>query len=715
MNCNFSEVTAYQTEISMNKKSLFVLLVVFFLSANSIFAQIEMISPVEGIWANKQMLVIENKGDGDFFYSVDGSDPEAFGFAYDGPVLLDVNGVVKLNVTHIRSNKTKETASVTYSVYEDDASKTNYSDLVKTFYDSGILNYSAGAKLKIPENLFYSFGLPPDSFIKGRTLSLSSSCILSRYIPCTIFDKEKNLKYRFIIRTLPQNAGIFSHRDVPFKITDWETIDFIDNSYIFKIDSEYWGLPSEPRKIDRTVSHMISWQSIDYDASNPIDFFVLPPKPEIIETKHEDDSVIYTIAGDSSYAMSILNQEKEEYTEFFTEAGVDVFYGDRVSGKFSIGIFSNSVYQGNYLVQYDINKRPPSTPDIKSNADSFYSRDDVTVKVKAEQGNELYIALSEPYKIEDVTTTYNSQTQLLKNIEIGEFKKAKKDSFSINWKQNSINPVYYKLAAYSKNGKNQSEVVEYSVIIDQSNYYFDEKADDDGDGTLERPFNSFEKLENALSSKRVVKLHTKGNMHVNKNYKVSANFEIINDGDARFVFEQGGSLEVSTATLELNNCQIQKKSSAEMKNEKPLIKLENSVLTIKDCIIGADFTKNGTIIDSYNSIINISDTIGSANAISYASFISSVKSRLNIKNSSLSTNASTNVVISANGGTVASTGNTFTVSGKSGRIAELFDVKASFVQNKYKSNIKDSVTPITPVYKNKNTKLTEKDNEQSGF
>lgn len=699
----------------MNKKSLFVLLVVFFLSANSIFAQIEMISPVEGIWANKQMLVIENKGDGDFFYSVDGSDPEAFGFAYDGPVLLDVNGVVKLNVTHILSNKTKETASVTYSVYEDDASKTNYSDLVKTFYDSGILNYSAGAKLKIPENLFYSFGLPPDSFIKGRTLSLSSSCILSRYIPCTIFDKEKNLKYRFIIRTLPQNAGIFSHRDVPFKITDWETIDFIDNSYIFKIDSEYWGLPSEPRKIDRTVSHMISWQSIDYDASNPIDFFVLPPKPEIIETKHEDDSVIYTIAGDSSYAMSILNQEKEEYTEFFTEAGVDVFYGDRVSGKFSIGIFSNSVYQGNYLVQYDINKRPPSTPDIKSNADSFYSRDDVTVKVKAEQGNELYIALSEPYKIEDITTTYNSQTQLLKNIEIGEFKKAKKDSFSINWKQNSINPVYYKLAAYSKNGKNQSEVVEYSVIIDQSNYYFDEKADDDGDGTLERPFNSFEKFENALSSKRVVKLHTKGNMHVNKNYKVSANFEIINDGDARFVFEQGGSLEVSTATLELNNCQIQKKSSAEMKNEKPLIKLENSVLTIKDCIISADFTKNGTIIDSYNSIINISDTIGSANAISYASFISSVKSRLNIKNSSLSTNASTNVVISANGGTVASTGNTFTVSGKSGRIAELFDVKASFVQNKYKSNIKDSVTLITPVYKNKNTKLTEKDNEQSGF
>ncbi len=699
----------------MNKKSLFVLLVVFFLSANSIFAQIEMISPVEGIWANKQMLVIENKGDGDFFYSVDGSDPEAFGFAYDGPVLLDVNGVVKLNVTHIRSNKTKETASVTYSVYEDDASKTNYSDLVKTFYDSGILNYSAGAKLKIPENLFYSFGLPPDSFIKGRTLSLSSSCILSRYIPCTIFDKEKNLKYRFIIRTLPQNAGIFSHRDVPFKITDWETIDFIDNSYIFKIDSEYWGLPSEPRKIDRTVSHMISWQSIDYDASNPIDFFVLPPKPEIIETKYEDDSVIYTIAGDSSYTMSILNQEKEEYTEFFTEAGVDVFYGDRVSGKFSIGIFSNSVYQGNYLVQYDINKRPPSTPDIKSNADSFYSRDDVTVKVKAEQGNELYIALSEPYKIEDITTTYNSQTQLLKNIEIGEFKKAKKDSFSINWKQNSINPVYYKLAAYSKNGKNQSEVVEYSVIIDQSNYYFDEKADDDGDGTLERPFNSFEKLENALSSKRVVKLHTKGNMNVNKNYKISANFEIINDGDARFVFEQGGSLEVSTATLELNNCQIQKKSSAEMKNEKPLIKLENSVLTIKDCIIGADFTKNGTIIDSYNSIINISDTIGSANAISYASFISSVKSRLNIKNSSLSTNASTNVVISANGGTVASTGNTFTVSGKSGRIAELFDVKASFVQNKYKSNIKDSVTLITPVYKNKNTKLTEKDNEQSGF
>ena len=40
------------------------------------------------------MLVIETDGVGDYYYSLNGSDPETFGFAYDGPVLIDLDGPV---------------------------------------------------------------------------------------------------------------------------------------------------------------------------------------------------------------------------------------------------------------------------------------------------------------------------------------------------------------------------------------------------------------------------------------------------------------------------------------------------------------------------------------------------------------------------------------------------------------------------------------------
>ena len=81
----------------MKKLSLFLITILF--SLTPLMAEIKILSPVAGVWANKQMLVIENSEEGDYFYSLDGSDPESFGFAYDGPVLIDLTEQVKLNVS----------------------------------------------------------------------------------------------------------------------------------------------------------------------------------------------------------------------------------------------------------------------------------------------------------------------------------------------------------------------------------------------------------------------------------------------------------------------------------------------------------------------------------------------------------------------------------------------------------------------------------------
>lgn len=699
----------------MKKKLLSVFIILSGILAAPLTAEITLLSPCEGVWGNRQMLVIDNSEGGDFFYSIDGADPETFGFAYDGPVLLDVAGDVQLNVTRITAGGKKENTSVAFTVQPDNASKTDYKNFVQLFFDSGILNYSAGSELVIPQDFSFYLGLPPENFMPARTLSLSASSVLSRFVPCTIFDKARNVKYRFIIKTYPQSAGVYSHRDVPFEITDWETITFVNDNFIYKVDSEYWGLPTEPRKIDRTTSHMISWQPLEYDSSNPVEFFVLPPKPEVIREDLADGSVECYLRGDDSYALGVMNADGT-YSELFQRVGVDAFYGDDVSGKLSLGVFANSVYQGKMDVAYNINRRPPKMPVIKSNAEGFVSRGTVDVKITGSRGADLYIAVSEPFTITEEALSYPADSELFKEVQLGSFKKIKGESYNLSWAQNGLNPVYYKVAAFSKNEENQSSTIEFAVIIDQSNYYFDATGDSSlADGTSTHPFTQFSQLAEALEKQRVVKLSVKGEMKIDAAYNIAANFEITDGGDARLKFGPDGSLVVKASTFEISDCRISNTADISKKSIVPLIKLENSVLTMKNCIIAADFARNGTVIDATNGIINLSETMASASAVSYVSFISAVKSRLNLRNSSISTNAETSVVISADGGNITAQKNEFLVSGGTGRIAELFGVTASFKENNFKARLTNNASKIQPIYSNKASKLTEEKNSMQGF
>ena len=279
-----------------------------------------------------------------------------------------------------------------------------------------------------------------------------------------------------------------------------------------------------------------------------------------------------------------------------------------------------------------------------------------------------------------------------------------------------MNPVYYKVSAYSKNEENQSNTAEFAVVIDQSNYYFDSSADSQkADGTVSHPFTHFSQLSEALLKQRVVKLSVKGEMKINEPYTVQSNFEIIDEGNAKLTFGPKGSLIIKASTFEISGCRIHNVSDSSIKSIVPLIKLENSVLTMKNCVIGADFARNGTVIDATNAIVNISDTMASANAVSYVSFISSVKSRLSIKTSSLNTNAETSVIISADGGNITAQRNELLVTGGTGRIAELFGVTASFKDNNFKARLTNNNSKIQPVYANKQAKVTDEKNSVQGF
>ena len=705
----------------MKKFWLFVI-AVFSFTCFSAFAQIKVISPIEGTFANRQMLVIDTDADsaGDYYYSLNGSDPEAFGFAYDGPVLIDLDGPVELKIA--KSGKIKEETTIKYTVIPDGAYSSDYAAFISTFFDTGILNYTSGSILSIPDELKYSFGLPPDSFLQGRDLSIDAASVLTRYIPCTLLDEASGKRWRFIVRTLPQTAGVYSRRDVPFVISDWTTITFTNDNYIYKIDSEYWSLPKSSIKLDRSVSHMIRWQSINYEEGNPVDYFVLPPEPVLNQTNQADGSIVFTLEGDPAYSMCILSSSQPENHELFTKIGADTFYGDNISGTLDIGLFAGSVYQGYVQVPYVINKRPPSSPVITSTAASFYSRQPVNLTIQGEEYSDLYYAVSEPYTITSVSETYSAASELFNSVATGHFTKAESNSLSIELNPQGSGAVFFKVSAYSKNGDNEGPVSEYSVIIDQYNYYYNAIADSSiSDGTSLKPYASFEQCLEEINKGRYACLRVKGPVKVPAGtHYILSNCLFVNEENASLEFEEGAAIVIKNSNVTFQDFTILsdsdkqgKKSSAEA-GLIPYFKLEDSVLDINSCQISALFDKDGLFAEAVRSSVNVTGTIASVSAAAYSSFISGIKSKVNIQNSSINLTSETCVTLSLNQGDVNLVNNSFKITGNKGRIAELFSVNGLAASNSFKASLKNG-SNTKALYTDKNTSLVQEKNDSNGW
>ena len=125
----------------------------------------------------------------------------------------------------------------------------------------------------------------------------------------------------------------------------------MDNNLIFKIDNEYWKLPDSPRILDRTESHVIFWQSLEYNPGNPVEFYEIPPLPLLKTEKNSDDSISFFLEGDDSYSMTILSNDSN-YNDLYKEFCLDTFPGDYIKDSVEIAVYSDSYYQGSFYRDY---------------------------------------------------------------------------------------------------------------------------------------------------------------------------------------------------------------------------------------------------------------------------------------------------------------------------------------------------------------------------
>ena len=98
---------------------------------------------------------------------------------------------------------------------------------------------------------------------------------------------------------------MFTRRNVPFKVSDWSTITFTNSKFIYKIDDSYWAPMKDPVQLDRSVRHIIYWQSIEVSAGNPVESFELASKPVMFISSSESGAVTAVLRGDDNYRFGI--------------------------------------------------------------------------------------------------------------------------------------------------------------------------------------------------------------------------------------------------------------------------------------------------------------------------------------------------------------------------------------------------------------------------
>ena len=756
----------------------------FFLLSFSLFCQNRqrVLSPVEGKFANKQFLAIELNPGEEAFYSFsssgEASDPLEYGFAYDSPVLIDLNGKIDLKIAIFPKSpdfqdskengsensydsfpgadsknsfnenselsdpdgpqftdlpllgdsrpETAERYEIKYSVQEclnSSDEKSENSDFIKKILKNEMIFCSGALPLEIPSGLKFCLGNGEKPFMSGTLLSVSPENCLSRLIPCTVTD-GKDL-WRFIIRLRGKNSGRISlpadfDENVPFEIKDWTTFLFSGKNLIWSIDDGIWSASKEPVFLDRSKKHKISWQSVNYDKENQIKTFVLPPKPEL-EKFYDGRAAFFTLKGENNYKMRILSDGLGEKIEnsgndsLYSQVVFDTFEGDSVSGKAEFGIYYGGVFQGKLFSEYEVDKQPPLPPFFNADEKGFYVRSDVELKIEAENGAKIYYALSGPNELS--AGTYNENSPEL-DVELPSFKPY---SFKkIKLRSGKKSAVFYKAAAFAVDAAgNKSDLAEYKIVIDEFNYFIDsEFSGENSDGSKARPFNNVEQILKVINSSDFSHFYVSGNFKIDRNAEIFSNCAFTGTGEARsrVVFSPGAYLTVKNSSISFANCYIEKSFSETENSDSRMIVLENSASEFNSCQIFGKFSENCVLVTGEKSVMNFSFSNLACQASSYACLISALSSEIFSNESTFAAKAETSVAASVSDSLLCFENSTCYVMGHTGRAIEAVSSNLKIRKNKFSAFFDVNKRRGAAIYKDKNSLMIEdSENIEEGF
>ncbi len=630
-------------------------------------APLDIISPIPGCWGNRQPLVVNAPDGWEVYYSVSGSDPLLFGFAYDGPSLIDQEGDVHLKITAVDRTGRRYDYGVDYSVKRysqlDPAGK--WTEAQKKFILAISVNpvrkYTAGSVFSIPEAFSYTTASDISSsgirFFKGGLLSLGEGNNIVRFVPFIVTDGTSF--FRFLVRTVPARDERDESRLMPFRFSDWETVIPLDASYVLKIDDGPWqGKPSVLR-VDRSETHVLFWKLAGAADDGKAESMVLYPRPSLACAARPDGSCLFSLGPESPYLAGYRLGRTESPSGMPPAVGLhkslvlDAFPGEDIAGNFTCGVYLDGVYQGDLSAPYRVDRLPPRPPEIKpAKLTGLDFSDGREVRVEGEPGTRIFCSYS------------------------GDDGYGPLDGNSLFLPAAGNASVTYTVSAYAVDAAgNAGEKQETTVIVDGRNVYV--KAPDsvsapdspEGNGSSEAPFTSFERAALAVNSNEGLTVHIEGNVIVRSDI-VLTKACVVEAGRGCLIFAGNAALSVEGADVVFKDCVIFTGSTDDRENTS-FIRARDARVSFDGCDVSANFVQEGKLIALSYSALTAKSSSFSATASSYAVLVESHASRVEIASSTCALSAYTSVAFCMIGCDLRMRNSVVGVSCYTGRIAEL--------------------------------------------
>lgn len=510
---------------------------------------LKVINPVPGNWANAQVLLVESMPGTEIRYSLDGSDPSGTGLAYEGPVLLNSEGITTLRIWGVSASGTQYADRILYTVQPRSAPEELKFSPSGLFVETGEFG-----EIYIPPLFTYGFDDPIAATEGDKSIVFSAVRGTRLYFPLTVSDGTS--LWRWICASgekefegqvgqtpvASEEAPIMANNGASAPtviIHDWYFLElrFAHTVYYSK-DGKNWTLYDGMVFFDRLTDKTFYWYSPDWKES-AIQKEILPAKPKfggIPDSLLSSDPVLLTMF-DSPFTFRyevgtifMPSVPREESPEFSSGFLVEVPSG-AVSPFFVrlVAMYGGLVH-GELFARFVIDRKPPRTPSPVLNPDSAYSRFPVTLTPTGEE--KIHVSISPSlYTVEGKRFILNGDEK---------------------------RPVEYAISLYAiDDAGNKSSVVERTVTVDLNALYVDSawKGTAERNGMPSSPFASLDDALSAVRGKDAWRIYLKGPASLARSYTIQTRVSITGD-DALITAGAGASIAVSGGSLSMSDCVI---------------------------------------------------------------------------------------------------------------------------------------------------------------
>ena len=677
------------------------------------FSRQNIISPIEGEFANRQPLVISKSPDQDIYFSLTGSDPLYSGFAYDGPVLIDMTGNIDLKITAVSQNGSTESYEIKYSVKTDALSEYSpeQAEFLRKISERPVQRLVPGESFSFPSGI--GVALNDDGFFHDpSTLFLNQDNPVDRYLPVTV---KGNRDYRFLIHTVAYTQSIPVNKEPVYRCPEWNQVfPFNAGVYIFQVDDEYWTDGRSGMTVDRSVSHVLRYQPLEYDPQNEVKSVLLPAKPKITVSRNLGNVLEGKItAGEKSDGLWFFMDSRGNTFRNFT---IRAFPGEVLNGFLDLTLCHEGVPQGKVQIPYSIDFKQPQKPHIISDIKSGFSRNPVTVDIKTDDGTKVMYSLVGPITQMDTIMDWTQDT--VDGIEFHSFVPYSGSQIVLDSRDSQA--TFWKLGCYSMdNSGNTSDLVTYSVLVDQYNYYLEldeefslpQKLLSAADklpieirnqpyGSSLNPFTDLETAFEILENVEDFTLYIKGSGTVDPNYCIdlTRNCRIIGD-NCHLNLSEGTEVNILDCSVRMEKIILHKNLGADSLKSRTLVNVSNGSLAIDDCELAGIFQDNGILIQAHNSKLDFRNSGLTLQTQKYGSLLSAKDCESVLVNMRQTLISPTAVAFSISGGTFEIGRSSVNVFSHSGRGAEFAGAKVSLHDNIWNGNLENQGKGIQPVWK----------------